>query len=96
MNDRASEPGTSGQDDPILPQRLGSPESKERRPAGTQAALDENVENPLDDQNNTRSRQREQPYPVRWLRAHYAVLAGWLQSSQPNSAGEGCDGRSPH
>jgi hypothetical protein len=73
MNDRAFEPGTSGQDDPILPQRPGSPENKERRPAGTQAALDENVENPLDDDDGTRNRLREQTYPVRWLRAHYAV-----------------------
>ena len=73
MNGRVFEPGTSGQDDFVLPQRPGSPENKERRPAGTQAALDENVENPLDDDNGTRGRLREQSYPVRWLRAHYAV-----------------------
>jgi hypothetical protein len=73
MKEREFEPGESGQDDPVPPQRPGSPQNKERRPAGTQAALDENVENPLDDDNGTRSCQREQPYPVRWLRAHYAV-----------------------
>jgi hypothetical protein len=73
MNDREFEPAESGQDYSVPPQRPGSPQNKERRLTGPQAALDENVENPLDEEDVTRNRPREQSYPVRWLRAHYAV-----------------------
>jgi hypothetical protein len=66
---RQGEPGR----DPAQRQRAGSPENEERRPAGTQAALDENVENPLDEDVGRRNSLREQSYPVRWLRAPSAV-----------------------
>jgi hypothetical protein len=73
MNGTAFRPGEPGRDDPVPRHRAGFPESKERRPAGTQAALDENVDNPLDEDVGSRNRLREQSYPVRWLRGHYAV-----------------------
>ena len=73
MNHREFEPGEPGQGDPDPRQRPGTPRKEERRLTGPQAALDENVENPLDEDNDTRSRVQEQSYPVRWLRAHYAL-----------------------
>jgi hypothetical protein len=73
MAGRACAPGDAGPVDPVRSHYEGAPEGKERRPAGTQAALDENVENPLDEDVGSRNRLREQSYPVRWLRAHGAL-----------------------
>jgi hypothetical protein len=72
MNDTAFMPGEPGRDF-AQRQRAGSPENKERRPAGTQAALDESIEKPLDENGGTRNLLRKQLYPELWLRAHYAV-----------------------
>jgi hypothetical protein len=72
MDNDAFGPGEPGRD-PAKQQRAGSPENKERCPAGTQAALRGNIEKPLDEDDGIRNRPREQSYPVRWLRAHYAV-----------------------
>src|ERR1700730_4433132 len=66
-------PDESGRDDPISRDRVRASENKERRPAGTQAALDVNIEKPLDEGDGTRNRARGQSYPKRWLRAHYAA-----------------------
>jgi hypothetical protein len=70
MDDKESEPGEPGRDDPVPRHRARSPKNKERRQAGPRAAL---VETPLDESDSTRNRGREQSYPVRWLRTHYAV-----------------------
>jgi hypothetical protein len=72
MDNDAFRPGEPGRD-PAQRQRGGSSQNKERCLAGTQAALEENVENPLDEDVGSRNRLREQSYPVRWLRALYAV-----------------------
>ena len=46
--------------------RLG-PQTRERRQAGPPAALDENVENPLDESENSRRTPQEEAFAVRWL-----------------------------
>ncbi len=69
MDDIELRPDKPGEDDPLPRQRTGSPKNKERRPAGTQAALDADVEKPLDEGDGIRNRLRGQSHPVRWLRA---------------------------
>jgi hypothetical protein len=73
MAGRVCAPGEPGRDDPVPRQRAGSSESKERRQTGPLAALEANVENPLDEAVGNTNRLREQSHPEQRLRAHYAA-----------------------
>jgi hypothetical protein len=74
-DDRELEPVKAGWDNVTQRSRVGRAEQNERRPAGTQAAPDENIEKPLDGNDNTKTSPQGEAYLVRWLRTRYPVSA---------------------
>ena len=75
MQGRKSEPGDPGRGDPAPQNRGGTSRDQERRQAGTLAALESNIENTIDEDNDIRRRPGAQAYPIRWLLSHYRVSA---------------------
>jgi hypothetical protein len=73
MNERQFEPGEPGSCDPAWDHRGGTPEKAERRQAGTPATLVGNIDNAIDEIDDSVKRRLEQSYPVRLLKQRYGL-----------------------
>ena len=73
MLGRKVEPGNPGCVDPAPQNRGGTAKNEERRQAGTPATLEGHIDNTIDRNQDTGGGPGRQPYPARWLRAHYAI-----------------------
>jgi hypothetical protein len=67
------EPANPGWGDPAPRNRGGTPEKVERRQAGTPATLVGNIDNAIDEIDDTGKRRLEQSYPVRLLKQRYGL-----------------------
>ena len=75
MQGRKFEPAGSGPGVHASPQDGRTPKEEERRQAGTPATLEGNIENAIDEKENTVNRPQAQGYAARWLTSHYGIRA---------------------
>jgi hypothetical protein len=73
MNDREFEPVESGQDISAPQHRGKTPQKEERQRAGTPPALEGNIDNTIDKNQDTVNEPRAQAYAIRWLMSHHGI-----------------------
>lgn len=73
MQGRKFEPVKPGQAASAPQHRGETPKIEERRQAGTPATLEGNIDNPIDENQNTVNEPQTQDHAVRWLVAHYPI-----------------------
>jgi hypothetical protein len=75
MQHRRSKPVDPGWGDPAPQNRGGTPKNEERRQAGTPATLEGDIDNAIDEKQNTVNRTVAQGHAIRWLVSHYPISA---------------------
>jgi hypothetical protein len=75
MQSRQFEPAEPGQAASAPQHRAETLEKEERRQAGTPATLEGNIDNAIDENQNTVNGAQAQGHAIRWLVAHYPISA---------------------
>lgn len=75
MQGRQFEPVESGEVASAPQHRRETPKTEERRQAGTPATLEGNIDNAIDENQNTVDEIQAQGHAIRWLVAHYSISA---------------------
>jgi hypothetical protein len=74
MNERQFVPGEPGWGDPA-PEHRGGTSENECRQAGTPATLEGNIDNAIDEKQDTVNGAQAQRHAIRWLVSHHPISA---------------------